>query len=257
MQRVTFAWLCAFIMSCSLPPSAVENQADVAIYCILDPAFDQQTVRVYATTSELIQPVEPESLFVKNAKVLIRTGNQSVEFSYAIQSDTLDADDVVMKQVFVVGRKRLPVVAGAGYSLEVKTDTGVYTGVTRVPEKFAIIAPEPGAKYASGERVQLTWQHSRSAAGYLITLFYPPEEITVTPDSTILIHYQSAFRTRETKFTIPAQYIQEKGEYKIQIEAYDQNFHSFVFDGEDRSGLDHGYGLLGSKVSISSTFEIE
>ena len=257
MKWIPFAVFPFALTSCTLPNSSSEYRPDISVYCVLSPQQDQQILQVYNTTEELRFSIAPESLFVKDAEVTIRSGMQMVELNYAVQTDTSALGYVTRQQMYADTYERLRVIPGESYELSVRIHAELYSGTTKVPGSFDVLSPVPGEKFTLDENILLKWQPAKGAAGYLISLYPPPYEVSITPDSSIFIRYPHIFETDKTEFIIPPEYIDGSGGYDIVIEGYDENYRRFVYEEEDRSGLDQGYGLFASKSSASGFFIVE
>lgn len=247
---VIFLLIAIFILSCG--KNATDNssfQQQISVTGLLSPVYEFQEVFVYYTTDKVGEPVDPTQLFVTNAIVTIRSENQEVNFSYYLDEQN--------RPKYIDQPTSLQIVAGEIYHLSVQSDAGNISGQTTVPGNFQILAPQNGSILAQHQPYTVSWTTSQNAAAYIINLKLPPQEIQITPDSSIIYQPVETYHTFDSALTIPAYVFREPGKYMLQIMACDENFKRHFFDEWDVAGIEGGYGYFASGAVDTLHFFVE
>lgn len=251
MKYLMFLFLMALcVIRCSNNITEMSSDfPDLSVICVLSTHLGFQQAYVYNTTTNTAERPYASELFNLDAQMTIR--HQNLDISFQVQENDRG------HPIYTDSPQELPIVHGHSYELTVTSGTTTIIGQTTMPGDFELMMPEEEETVPLSVDLVLSWTESNTAFGYLIEIRDPPEEIPVSPDSTVPYRERHNFMARDTFLVIPAGSFGETGEYLLRILAFDENYHYHKFEGLDISGIEGGYGLFGATVLKSRRFFME
>ena len=256
-KKCRTALLILLMMGWNCHENSSEFVREASVDAILTTGPAPQIIQIYYSTDKIDEAVDRETLFVRDAQVFVKNAAQEIRFHYFVQRDTAFFDGSVFEmQWFVDAPDSLRVVPGETFELLVETDAGVITGETTVPGDFEMFQPAETSDFFTEQALNVSWSASAGAAWYRVGVVRPPEEIVVSPDTSVFRRWTQYYETSETQTIIPEHVFFHAGTYDIFVEAFDENFRRFAVDGFDRGGVTGGYGLFGSKNVVKRVIEV-
>jgi len=240
----------ALLVSCSLNNEVgiAENNNSVIFNIVSN--RDKQKLYLYhtANVNERIDRREISGegygkFFIKDANIVLRNS------SFTYSDFLLEEDSTYSEKGFCYANSSsLNILPNQKYSLEINFNDETVFGETTTPGNYEIISPKNNTIIkATGDEnnvaLDISWNNSNNAKGYIITIIEKK-----------MYGNRYSFITSDTTYNIKAN--MSWGNYRLEILAYDENFHKYIVEEYNRSGLENAYGYFGSSVMKTVDFTV-
>lgn len=220
MKKLILFVVLLFALGCDRTP-VEDYKTRLNIFTIINPKSPRQTVMVDQT----YKMDEASSKGVNDAIVILRLKNIS---------DTLTFSDSLY-----LSKDSIPVPPQDTFLITVKAPgfDSVY-GATIVPESVIILHPANGDSVKQSDSLVIKndkGKYYRFTIYKEDSLWWQQEEVSSKTDSLMIIQF--------------SWFILTPGNYKINIETYDENYTEYYAKNEDFAGITGGLGTIGSMVT--------
>lgn len=240
-----------FLLGC-LNTTSPKFEEEMSVYTVLIPDAEHQYIFVYKTYEDIEDLIKAEELFIKDAVVTVESSSQVINYSYFYDESHYNAPSRYIDQ-----EQKVIVKPGEKYILTVKTDIGILTGETIVPNPIKLLTPVDGSTVEYRSVLKISWEKDDTAFGYIIRLEGPPYQ-RERPDGKIFTRRNLfSFNTTDNSIQISGEYIryyegqeyiEDDRRFTIKVMGLDKNLRQHQFDGYPIAGVKNGYGVFGSVV---------
>lgn len=242
--------LLALLVSCSLNNEVgiAEDNSSVLFNIVSNGAKQKLYLYRTANVNETINRREISGegygkFAIKNANIILKNSNLSFPH-FVLEDDSTYYE----KGYCYVNSTSLNILPNQEYLLEINFDDETIFGETTTPGDFKIIYPKNNVIIKAKDdeynvSFRVNWSKSNNAKGYIITI-----------TSMKLYGSSYSFITGDTTFQIKR--YMSWGKYKLEVLAYDKNFHKYIVEEYNQSGLENAYGYFGSSVLRSINFTV-
>ncbi len=260
-----YASCCLLLNACT---DLTESPArmETSVNCVLVANRGAQKIFIYSTTDRNTY-IYPENnyalLAIAGAVVDLTTADGKHRLQYVV--DTVGVTSSNGNRYYSAAGK-VRIVTDAEYGLSVETSFGTITGSTRVPGEFTIGFPVDKSRIAfSGNQATLPihWTRSTNAFVYQIVatmVSWETRTFNGMDPFTLRREEVRTFSTVDTAFSAILSLRSQSNlpdTVIVEVTAFDKNFYSHKFLGNERAGVTGGYGVIGSGVAKSITLTVQ
>lgn len=177
---------------------------------------------------------DPRTRAIEDARVIVRSDGQQVEFQRLFEGTYGDVDD------------KLVLKPGFAYQLEVLLSDGKrVTAETVIPTLPEINVPQRNAEVSSFQPLKIEWRPALFCDHYAVTVYAVDGDFNVT-----LYSDQTEENFYPFLFAFP-------GRYMVKIAALDQNLYDYLRSRPNRNPILHingGIGVFGAMAFTSVPF---
>jgi len=244
LSGLAFVFMLLLLNSCIEPPNeplpAIGNSSIIAV---LSTGTSLQKIYFYSVT-HLEDTRYPDELFVHNAVVEVN-GLQFQEMS----------DSLEFPKNFYGLQFPQFVQPDSTYSLVVRNGQEIIRGRTTTPGHFSVIS-HPKELYihldGATDTVELHWQESHNARGYIVNQFSPPFEYP-SGSGRFIPGGLLSWISKSNHATIT---VDKVGRYVIKIAAFDENYEKHFVLGYQVAGVEGAYGVFASMAVDSIVINV-
>ncbi|MCF6270735.1 MAG: hypothetical protein L3J41_13555 [Melioribacteraceae bacterium] len=247
-----------FLFSCTLnnEPGKAENESSVIFNLTANKSVQELHLYRTADLEEEREPATYDSLvfrmesyapfFIKDAYIQIESDSLNYH-NFIVVKDEYGGFNNGFKYI---DSDTISILPDTKYSLLIEYDGIKIRGETITPGNFTIISPKNNAviKRTNDEKnvsFKIELSKSNNAKGYLITIV----ETDVAYDNS------TSYIAEDTTFYLKTH--MSWGNYRLEVMAYDKNFHNYIIEEYYQSGLENAYGYFGSSVLKSIDFKVK
>lgn len=245
-----------FLFSCTLnnEPGKTENESSVIFILVANK--NVQKFHLYRTVdlednarryidSIYYQVINYSEFFIKNAKVQLESNDLYYDDFVVAEDEEFSSNQ---KGFQYINNDALVILPSTKYNLSINYDGINIKGETTTPDDFEIRSPKENAIMRTNAEGNIAFDinlsKSNNAKGYIITI--------VELDK---LYYNSySFITSDTTYSYRQN--MSRGNYRLEILAYDENIDNYLNKDYFKSGLENAYGYFGSSVLKSINFKV-
>jgi hypothetical protein len=213
----------------------INYESEVNVFGLLILNNGQKNIHVERTykVTDYFPPLQDRA--IKDARVLVRSDEQEVEFKHLFDGNYSDAEG------------KLVLKAGFVYQLEINLKDGRrVTAETIIPSLPEIVSPQKADVVPPFHSLPVSWNPALFCAQYAVTI------------TNMLVDFEFTTYTEETEENLYSFLFAPPGRYVLKVTAMDQNFYDHTRSSPNRNPILHiegGIGVFGSMAFQSVVFD--